>query len=136
MRRIIQRLQYCFIATIGLVLAITAAGALSQSPRRDGYIGVVSQSVNHKPGAQFTFANIWSPKPFIVWPSGNGRETTKVFEDDEFIVLFFIASGTGATETFYLKKAALRFTLVEASFLATQGPSGEVQPTITHGSLK
>ena len=87
--------------------------AYAEDSARDGYIGAVSKADKRKSGQQFTFANLRSQRPFVTFPSGNGEETTKVFEDDETIVLIFVAHLTGSTETFYLNKKRNRFTLIE-----------------------
>jgi hypothetical protein len=98
-----------------VILGVDIASA--QALPRDGYVGVVSKADERKPGQQFTFANLRTERPFVTFPSGNGVETTKVFEDDETIVLFFVAHLTGSTETFYLNKNRNRFTLIEIGAL-------------------
>ncbi len=102
---------------IFLFAGFGAEVAYAQASLRDGYIGVISKSDKRKPGQQFTFANLRAPRPFVTFPSGNGAETTKVFEDDETIVLIFVAHLTGSTETFYLNKKQNRFILIEVGAL-------------------
>ena len=92
-----------------LFVSIGAEVAYAQALPRDGYIGVVSKSDKRKPGQQFTFANLRTQRPFITFPSGNGEETMKVFEDDETNVKdsFNISakpSGFGQQSTTYTKE--------------------------------
>lgn len=110
--------------------------AYTQASPRDGYIGVISKSDKRKPNQQFTFANLRAQRPFVTFPSGNGEETTKVFEDDETIVLIFVAHLTGSTETFYLNKKQNRFTLIEVGALEATVTGAAFRPDITHGTLK
>lgn len=93
------------ISLVSFLFAFLGGGVThSQTPARDGYIGIVSKADGRKSGEQFTFANLRSQRPFVTFPSGNGEETTKVFEDNETIVLIFVAHLTGSTETLYLNK--------------------------------
>jgi hypothetical protein len=110
--------------------------AFAQSKQPLGLVGVVIASDNHKVGLQFTFANLRNSRPFVTFPSGHGAETKKVFEDDETIVLIFVAQFTGSTETFYLNKKAKRFTLVEVGALEATVMGTDFRPEITFGTLK
>lgn len=74
-RKLILTLLFFVFASIGTEVAY------AQVMPRDGYIGVVSKADKRKPGQQFTFANLRAQRPFVTFPSGNGEETTKVFED-------------------------------------------------------
>jgi hypothetical protein len=126
-----------FCASIFLLFFVTFADvAHAQVSPRDGYIGVISKSDKRRPGQQFTFANLQSKRPFVTFPSGNGEETNKVFEDEETIVLIFIAHLTGSTETFYLNKKRNRFTLVEVGALEATVTGIDFRPDTTHGTLK
>jgi len=117
-----------------VILGVDIASA--QALPRDGYVGVVSKADERKPGQQFTFANLRTERPFVTFPSGNGVETTKVFEDDETIVLFFVAHLTGSTETFYLNKKRNRFTLIEIGALEATATNADFRPDTTQGALK
>jgi hypothetical protein len=119
-----------------LFVSFGAEVAYAQTSPRDGYIGVVSKADKRKPGQQFTFANLRAQRPFVTFPSGNGEETTKVFEDDETIVLIFVAHLTGSTETFYLNKKQSRFTLIEVGALEATVTGAAFRPDITYGTLK
>ncbi len=120
------------IAAVGLVLFPT----ISKAAERDGFIGIVIKSDERKPGSQFTFANLRTSRPFVTYPSGNGAETNKVFEDNELIVLIFVAELTGSTETFYLSKKTKRFTLIEVGALEATVTETDFRPKVTYGSLK
>ena len=115
---------------------IDAEVACAQALPRDGYIGVISKADNRKTGQQFTFANLRTQRPFVTFPSGNGEKTTKVFEDDETIVLIFVADLTGSTETFYLNKKRNRFTLIEVGALEATATGADFRPDATQGTLK
>jgi len=117
-----------------VILGVDIANA--EALPRDGYVGVVSKADQRKPGQQFTFANLRTERPFVTFPSGNGVETTKVFEDDETIVLFFVAHLTGSTETFYLNKKRNRFTLIEIGALEATATNADFRPDTTQGALK
>jgi hypothetical protein len=108
----------------------------AQTAARDGYIGVVSKSDSRKLGQQFTFANLRSSQPFVTFPSGNGEKTTKVFEDDELVVLIFVAHLTGSTETFYLSKKRGHFTLIEVGALEATATGSDFRPEVTYGTLR
>ena len=119
-----------------LFASFGTGGAYAQASPRDEYIGVVSKADKRKPGQQFTFANLQTQRPFVTFPSGNGEETTKVFEDDETIVLIFVAHLTGSTETFYLNKKRNRFTLIEVGALEATATGADFRPDLTYGTLK
>ena len=129
-RRLVMPLLFFLFASFG------AEVAYAQASPRDGYIGVVSKTDKRKPGQQFTFANLRAQHPFVTFPSGNGEETTKVFEDDKTIVLIFVAHLTGSTETFYLNKKQSRFTLIEVGALEATVTGAAFRPDITYGTLK
>jgi hypothetical protein len=126
------------ILTLLFFLSFSISGevAYAQAMPRDGYTGVVSKSDKRKPGQQFMFANLRAQRPFVTFPSGNGEETTKVFEDDETIVLIFVAHLTGSTETFYLNKKRNRFTLIEVGALEATATGADFRPDTTQGTLK
>ena len=124
--------KFLFFAFACICAEVTYAQAL----QRDGYIGVVSKADQRKPGQQFTFANLRAQRPFVTFPSGNGEETTKVFEDDETIVQIFVAHLTGSTETFYLNKKRNRFTLIEVGALEATATGIDFRPATTQGALK
>ena len=130
MRRFVLPLLFSLFTSFGTCVAN------AQTSPRDGYIGVVSKADKRKPGQQFTFANLQAQHPFVTFPSGNGEETTKVFEDDETIVLVFVAHLTGSTETFYLNKKRNRFTLIEVGALEATATGADFRPDITYGMLK
>src|SRR4030042_2400532 len=86
-------------------LILFAMPTFSQTTKPDGYTGVITKSDdNKKIGANITFANLRTPHPFITFPSGNGAGTDKVYEDEEIVVLLFVAKATGSTETYYINK--------------------------------
>lgn len=128
--------QFVIPLVFFLFVGFGAGVSYAQTPARDGYIGVVSKSDKRKSGQQFTFANLCSQRPFVTFPSGHGEETTKVFEDDETVVLIFVAHLTGSTETFYLNKKRNRFTLIEVGTLEATVTGGDFWPDITYGTLK
>lgn len=128
--------QFAIPLALFLLAAFDAGVSHAQAPAKDGYIGVVSKSDKRKSGQQFTFANLRSQRPFITFPSGNGEETTKVFENDEIAVLIFVAHLTGSTETFYLNKKRNRFTLIEVGALEATATEADFRPAITYGTLK
>lgn len=121
---------------ISLFLTLVAGVSYAETASRNGYIGVVAKSENHKSGEQFTFANLQSEKPIVTFPSGYAGEVTKVFEDDDVMVLIFVAYITGSTETFYLNKKQNRFTLIEVTTLKSSETSGDFPPIVTYGKLK
>lgn len=127
---------FVFPLTLFLLIGLSIGAEYGQAPAQDGYIGVVSKSDKRKSGQQFTFANLRSQQPFVTFPSGHGDVTTKVFEDNETIVLIFVARSTGSTETFYLNKSKNRFTLIEVGAFEASVTGADFRPEITHGTLK
>lgn len=128
----------CYRIVVLLLAGVGFCGgpAYSQTVTRDGYVGVVSKSDIRMMGQQFTFANLRSARPFVTYPSGNGDETTKAFEDDELIVLIFVAHLTGSTETFYLSKKRGQFTLIEVGALEATVTGSDFRPKVTYGTLR
>lgn len=124
------------IALVVTCLVVVTAPARSETPTREGYKGIVLKSDGRKVGEQFTFANLLSPNPFVTYPSGSGAQAVKVFENDELIVLIFVANLTGSTETFYLSKTSGRFTLIEVGALEATVTGSEIRPKVTYGKLK
>lgn len=101
------------------------------------FIGTITKSDDqNKIGVQITFANLRTPLPFITFPSGNGAESIKVFEDDEIVVLLFVASMSGSTETYYLNKKKLRFTRIEVGAFEATVSDKDFIPKVSHGTLK
>ncbi|HET6892500.1 MAG TPA: hypothetical protein VFH31_15460 [Pyrinomonadaceae bacterium] len=127
---------YSVVVAFIVGFALLAAPAHSQTAAREGYKGVVLKSDDRKAGEQFTFANLRAPRPFVTYPSGNGAETMKVFEDNELIVLIFVANLTGSTETFYLSKKTGRFTLIEVGALEATVTESNFRPKVTYGKLQ
>jgi len=121
------------IAVVFLFCAFVGAQA---QVMRDGYSGVVTSSAKRKAGERFTFANLRSKRPFVTYPSGTGAETFKVFEDEETVVLLFIASVTGSTETFYMNKQRNRFTVIEVGAMKAVVTETDFRPDVTHGDLR
>lgn len=120
------------VLAAALMLPVLQAFAV---PTPNGYVGTFTKSTSDRKGSQVTFANLASPQPFVTWASGHGNEARKVFEDDENVVIIFVASLTGSTESFYLNKRTKRFTVVETTWLFADNP-GAVEPKVSHGTLK
>ena len=118
------------------LLCLSPSLCQAQSRAPDGFTAVVERSQRLKVGDRIVLANVNTPRPFVTWPSGGGDPTQKVFEDDQLIVLIYVAQLTGSTETFYLNKKNRRFTLLEVSALQATIMDTEFQPTITYGHLK
>ncbi len=127
---------YRIAVLILVALGLLAEPVRAQPPTCDGYVGVVSKSDARKVGQQFTFANLRTPRPFVTYPSGSGTETTKVFEDNELIVLIFVANLTGSTETFYLSTKKSQFTLIEVGALEATVTGSDFRPKVTFGTLR
>ena len=131
-----SKTYYRFAASLVVALGLFTNPAYSQTASRDGYIGVISESDDRKPGQQFTFANLRAARPFVTFPTGNGSETTKVFQDDDLIVLIFVANLTGSTETFYLNMKRSQFTLIEVGALEASVTGTDFRPKLTYGTLR
>ena len=127
---------YRMAASLVLALGLFSDPAHPQTASRDGYVGVVSKSDDRKVGQQFTFANLRTSRPFVTYPSGNGADTAKVFEDNELIVLIFVANLTGSTETFYLNMKRGQFTLIEVGALEATVTGSDFRPKVTYGALR
>lgn len=108
----------------------------AQSPTRDGYVGSISKTDKRKIGQQFTFANLQTTRPFVTFPSGNGQETNKIYEDEEILVLIFVSNLSGSSEMFYLNKKHNRFTLIEVSALEAKMKDTIFRPDTTYGTLR
>ena len=130
--------SYIFLLASQLLLSIIllTTSCFSETVTPTGMKGVVEKSDRRKRNEQFVFANLNSANPFVTYPSGNGSELIKVFEDEELIVLLFVASITGSTETFYLDKEANRFTLIEIGALQARVEGADFKPIVTYGVLK
>jgi hypothetical protein len=97
---------------------------------------MVENSDRLKPGDRIVIANVGTARPFVTWPSGGGDPTQKVFEDDQLLVLIYVAKLTGSTETFYINKRTRRFTLVEVGALEATVMGTEFRPSITYGVVR
>ena len=102
----------------------------------DNYIGVVLAADKRRVGQEFVFSNLRSTRPNVAFPGGRPEETNKVFEDEQTIVLIYVASLTGSTETFYLNKKRRRFTLIEVGALEATVTDKDYRPVITQGNLR
>jgi len=54
----------------------------------------------------------------VIYLSGFGSETIKIYEDDELIDLIYLGNATGSTERYYLNNKTRRFTVIEFGALA------------------
>lgn len=125
------------LCTVVIALTLIAEAAVTEATGQDGFVGVITKSDNKKMvGAHITFANMRTPHPFITFPSGNGAEADKVYEDDEIVVLLFVAKATGSTETFHINKKSKRFTRVEVGALEATVTGSDFQPHVSFGKLK
>jgi len=125
------------IVALSLALSLFAVATFAEMAKRDGFIGIITKSDDqNKIGAQITFANLRTSLPFITFPSGNGAESSKVFEDDEIVVLLFVAGASGSTETYYINKKKLRFTRIEVGALEATVSGKDFIPKVSHGILK
>lgn len=124
------------VAVALLAFALCATSGAEAQATREGYSGIVTNSAKRKTGERFTFANLRSKRPFVTYPSGTGTETIKVFEDEDIVVLLFVASLSGSTETFYLHKKRNRFTIVEVGAMEAVVTESDFRPDITHGDLR
>ena len=117
-----------------LLAAIVTMPSSAQRSLPDGYTAVVEQSSRMRKGDQIVLGNVHAGRPMVVWPSGSVEPTTRAFQDDEHVVLIFVATLTGGTETFYLNLKTKRFTLVEAILPLATEPG--FKPGVTQGSLR
>jgi hypothetical protein len=130
------------VSFVGLALVVATvwlgfAGPTCAEPLSGaGFTGTVTKSNTRAKGQRFTFANIRSDRPFVTYPTGHGDHATKVFEDDELVVLFFVGYLTGSTEMFYLDVDRRRFTLIEVGVLDGRHKGGDLRPDVTFGDLE
>jgi len=129
--------RLAFTLASGLVGGLAAPAVLlaPQPPVAERYTGVITASRNHKSGARFVFANMRSQRPFVTFQSGHAAETIKAFEDNDTIVLFFVAPVSGSTETFHLHKKLRRFTLVEVGAMEAVATRKDFRPDVSYGDL-
>jgi hypothetical protein len=81
-------------------------------------IGTVTDSPDKaKLNQQVTFAGLSTSHPVVIYPSGYDYKMTTVFENEDLIVLQFIADITGSTDTIYIEKKAHRFLIVTVGAL-------------------
>lgn len=131
-----DKTRVCVILLFLLAFTFDTVPIFAQISSSLGFVGIVSKSDERKTGSQYTFANIGTSRPFVTYPSGFGNETVKVYEDDELIVLFYLATATGSTETYYLNKKTKRFTIIEVSTLGATVEGKDFTPKVTYGTLK
>ena len=124
------------LVATAMVFTLCLPTGVEAQQAREGYSGTVTSSAKRKTGELFTFANLRSKRPFVTYPSGNGAESFKVFEDDDIVVLFSVAPLTGSTETYYLHKKRNRFTVVEVGAMEAVVTESDFRPDITHGDLR
>jgi len=121
---------------IGSLLLVSSATLTAQVQRSqsDAYDAIVEQSSWREKGEQIVIANVRAGRPIILWPSGAAEPTTRAFQDDDHVVLVFVAWGTGGTETFYLNTKTRRFLLIEV-FLPSS-TDARYAPHLTKGILR
>ncbi|MGF6638397.1 hypothetical protein OKW38_000476 [Paraburkholderia sp. MM5496-R1] len=106
--------------TIPLLLAITGASpqhSLAQ-PGQNSLIGVVTDAPSSSKwvGGQVTFTGITTAEPTVVWPDGFDEKLSKLFENENLIVLQFVSTA-GGTDTFYIERKSKRFLVVSVGTL-------------------
>ena len=127
-----DRARLCILLLLAIIFDSIPVFAQTSEPF--GFIGIVTKS-DSKIGSQYTFANIDTHNPSVTYPSGNRSETVKIYEDDELIVLTYLALLTGSTETYYLNKKRNRFTIIEVGALEATVRGIDFIPQITYGTL-
>jgi len=129
------------IGALAFVAALVTIppNAHSQQPHvgRVGFVGTVTTADDPADrGIQIVFSNLNSPTPTVAFPSGYSDTFTKVYEDEDLIVLFFVAYLSGSTTTFYLNRKSLRFSRVDVGVLEALALRGDPRPTAQYGTLK
>jgi hypothetical protein len=109
------------LARIGFIIIILvfAVPALAGTiDGRNSLIGTVTDSPDKdKLNKQVTFVDLSTDHPVVVYPSGYDYKMTTVFENEDLIVLQFVADTTGSTDTIYIEKKARRFLIVTVGAL-------------------
>ena len=125
-----------FLAWAVAAIMVLPHSASGQVVARAGYVGTVTQADAHEAGELFTFSNLTSDAPVVSWPSGYAEPYVNVFENDDIIVLFRVARFTGSTETIYLLKKRMSFTIIEVGVLQATVQKTDLHPQVTRGTLK
>jgi len=85
---------------------------------RENLIGMVTDSPDKdKLDKQVTFVDLSKDHPVVIYPSGYDFKMTKVFENEDLIVLQFVSYITGSADTIYIEKKARRFLIVTVGAL-------------------
>jgi hypothetical protein len=106
------------IGFIAIALLLTVPALAESIDGRNSLIGMVTDSPDKdKLDKQFTFVDLNKDHPVVVYPSGYDYKMTKVFENEDLIVLQFVADITGSTDTIYIEKKARRFLIVTVGAL-------------------
>lgn len=118
------------------ICALSIAGAIRAEEAKNTYIGVIEKSDRDKStGTHIRFERARTQFPIITWPSGHATSPSRVYEDDEVLVLLFVGV-LGSTETFYLNKTTKRFTAVEVGTLEAIVTKSDFRPTVSIGHLE
>jgi hypothetical protein len=117
------RCLMCDVRTLqrGLAFAVLSFQLLAGSTavaapvdERNSLIGLITESGSPKfikVGAQVTFTDLKTDSPTVVWPDSGDSKTTKIFENENLVIIQAV-SPVGSTETIYLEKKNRRFTAI------------------------
>ena len=101
-----------------IALFITVPALAGSMDDRSSLIGTVTDSPDKdKLSKQVTFVDLRTDHPVVVYPSGYDYKMKRVFENEDLLVLQFVADITGSTDTIYIEKNARRFLIVTVSAL-------------------
>jgi len=125
------------IAFIILALLFAVPALAESIDSRNSLIGIVKDSPDKdKLNKQVTFVELNSDHPVVVYPSGYDYKMKKVFENEDLIVLQFIAIITGSTDTIYIEKKARRFLIITVGALEGVVENKALPVKIYRGILK
>jgi hypothetical protein len=110
--------MYIFrIATLLLgALLITVAFAETTMDSKNSLVGVITETSSTSrvtpAGSQVTITSVTTDHPTVVWPDGIDAKMTKIFDNENLLVLQMISPTAGSTDTIYVEKKNKRFTVV------------------------
>ena len=126
-----------YFPTLVVCVLLLAAAPLRSAEDPNSLIGVIAEAPASSKwvGSEITFTGLVSAQPSVVWPDGYDERLSKVFENENLLVLQFVGA-VGSTDTVYIEKKNKRFLVVSVGAMSIVVNKNSTTVSLYRGSIK
>lgn len=126
-----------YLPTLVVCALLATATPVSSTEDPNSLIGVIVEApVSSKwAGSQVTFTALASTQPSVVWPDGYDERLSKVFENENLLVLQFVGA-VGSTDTVYIERKNKRFLIVSVGAMSIVANNNSTTVSLYRGNIK